>query len=164
MLNKGDWLWPAIWLLPVRNEYGDWPASGEIDIIEARANKQLTTSSSFVDGAQIGISQMTTTLHWGPYFGADNWALTHDQYTLANGDFSDAFHTWVLEWTPQGFAASVDNAVYFNVSTKDGYWSKGNYDMNQPGSFNPWMYGNIDAPFDKEFFIIINLAVGGVSG
>jgi beta-glucanase (GH16 family) len=28
-LPKGDWLWPAIWMLPARNEYGMWPASGE---------------------------------------------------------------------------------------------------------------------------------------
>lgn len=26
----GDWLWPAIWLLPKRSKYGQWPASGEI--------------------------------------------------------------------------------------------------------------------------------------
>lgn len=48
--NKGDWkygkieiraklpagrgLWPAIWMLPTINNYGQWPASGEIDIME----------------------------------------------------------------------------------------------------------------------------------
>jgi beta-glucanase (GH16 family) len=48
--NKGDWLygrikvkakiprgigtWPAIWLLPTDWEYGGWPESGEIDIME----------------------------------------------------------------------------------------------------------------------------------
>ena len=32
-LPKGDWLWPAIWMLPRHNEYGEWPASGEIDIM-----------------------------------------------------------------------------------------------------------------------------------
>lgn len=26
-------LWPAIWLLPENNVYGQWPASGEIDIM-----------------------------------------------------------------------------------------------------------------------------------
>lgn len=26
-------LWPAIWLLPEQNAYGQWPASGEIDIM-----------------------------------------------------------------------------------------------------------------------------------
>ena len=48
--NKGDWLygrvevaarlpqgtgvWPAIWMLPTDWEYGGWPASGELDIME----------------------------------------------------------------------------------------------------------------------------------
>ena len=48
--NLGDWLyckievraklpsgrgtWPAIWMLPTDRVYGDWPASGEIDIME----------------------------------------------------------------------------------------------------------------------------------
>lgn len=25
-----DWMWPAIWLLPVNAAYGEWPASGEM--------------------------------------------------------------------------------------------------------------------------------------
>lgn len=31
-LPKGDWLWPALWMLPVDNTYGRWPLSGEIDV------------------------------------------------------------------------------------------------------------------------------------
>ncbi len=37
-LPRGDWLWPALWMLPVNDTYGAWPASGEIDIMEARGN------------------------------------------------------------------------------------------------------------------------------
>ncbi len=37
-LPRGDWLWPALWMLPVDDEYGAWPRSGEIDIMEARGN------------------------------------------------------------------------------------------------------------------------------
>ncbi|RCH82682.1 hypothetical protein CU098_008177 [Rhizopus stolonifer] len=28
-LPKGDWLWPAIWMLPKDSAYGTWPASGK---------------------------------------------------------------------------------------------------------------------------------------
>lgn len=35
---SGDWLWPAIWMLPVNDTYGPWPKSGEIDIAESRGN------------------------------------------------------------------------------------------------------------------------------
>lgn len=31
-LPTGDWLWPAIWMLPQENKYGKWPLSGEIDV------------------------------------------------------------------------------------------------------------------------------------
>ena len=37
-LPRGDWLWPALWMLPVNDAYGPWPRSGEIDIMEARGN------------------------------------------------------------------------------------------------------------------------------
>lgn len=37
-LPRGDWLWPAIWMLPVGDAYGGWPVSGEIDIMESRGN------------------------------------------------------------------------------------------------------------------------------
>ena len=29
-LPRGDWMWPAIWLMPTNAAYGTWPASGEI--------------------------------------------------------------------------------------------------------------------------------------
>ena len=31
-LPKGDWLWPAIRMLPKDNKYGAWPLSGEIAV------------------------------------------------------------------------------------------------------------------------------------
>lgn len=166
-LPQGDWLWPAIWMIPRYNEYGDWPASGEIDIIEARANKQLTTQSTFMDGANIGIQQMGTTLHWGPYYGADRYNMTHAAYTLPNSAyFSDAFHNWTVEWTPEGFTMSVDEYVYFNKPTpSNGYWNYGNFDEYEPFSSNPWIgSNNTNAPFDQEFYLVINLAVGGTAG
>ncbi|MDF2837595.1 MAG: hypothetical protein K0Q63_3235, partial [Paenibacillus sp.] len=35
-LPAGSGIWPAIWLLPQEQAYGPWPASGEIDIMEAK--------------------------------------------------------------------------------------------------------------------------------
>lgn len=42
-IPRGDWLWPAIWMLPKDNKYGAWPLSGEIDV------------SAFIDSAFDGL-------------------------------------------------------------------------------------------------------------
>jgi beta-glucanase (GH16 family) len=56
-LPRGDWLWPAIWMMPEKSAYGEWPRSGEIDIMEARGN--------VVDYPSGGRDVFTSTLHWG---------------------------------------------------------------------------------------------------
>ena len=61
-LPKGDWLWPAIWMLPKYNEFGNWPASGEIDIVESRGNDPSCSAGS---------DKFGSTLHWGPSWDRD---------------------------------------------------------------------------------------------
>lgn len=56
-LPKGDWLWPALWMLPAQNAYGSWPVSGEIDIVESRGN-----AAGYPPG---GVDTFSSTLHWG---------------------------------------------------------------------------------------------------
>ena len=58
-LPIGDWLWPAIWMMPVNDTYGQWPASGEIDIMESRGNA--------INYPLGGIDSYSSTLHWGIY-------------------------------------------------------------------------------------------------
>jgi len=63
-LPKGDWTWPAIWLLPTNENYGTWPASGEIDLMESRGNSNCPG----LDNNSFG-----STLHWGPNWDQDAW-------------------------------------------------------------------------------------------
>ncbi|KAF8874733.1 concanavalin A-like lectin/glucanase domain-containing protein, partial [Infundibulicybe gibba] len=56
-LPRGDWLWPAIWMLPENDTYGAWPLSGEIDILEARGNAQPYPQGS---------DTVRSTLSYGP--------------------------------------------------------------------------------------------------
>lgn len=49
----------AIWMLPKHNAYGLWPASGEIDLVEARGNLRYMQK-----GVNIGVEQAGSTLHW----------------------------------------------------------------------------------------------------
>ncbi|KAI9291307.1 lipopolysaccharide and beta-1,3-glucan binding protein [Neoconidiobolus thromboides FSU 785] len=153
-LPKGDWIWPAIWMLPADHAYGNWPASGEIDIMEARGN-----DNNYGAG---GRNQVATTLHWGPSWDFNKYTMTTASYKLPNGQsFSDDFHTYTLEWNPTSIVSRVDNNIVLNLPIQNSFWSKGQF----PGSLNnPWQNQPNSAPFNQEFYLIFNVAVGGTNG
>ncbi|KAJ8039654.1 Beta-1,3-glucan-binding protein [Holothuria leucospilota] len=159
-MPKGDWIWPAIWLLPKRNAYGQWPASGEIDLVEVRGNENLKDSS----GTNVGIEQMGQTVHWGPYWPLNGYPNTHVTKNLASGEkFSDAFHKFGLEWTTDSLKFYLDDVETMTVDPgTNGFWEYGGFETGNPGIENPWATSpNKLAPFDQEFYIILNVAVGG---
>jgi beta-glucanase (GH16 family) len=63
-------------------------------------------------------------------------------YTLPGGTVTD-FHTYLLEWTPIAINWFVDGVLYETQTS----WAS---------SLGPY-----PAPFDRPFFILMNLAVGG---
>jgi hypothetical protein len=85
-------LWPAIWLLPRFQDYGNWPASGEIDVVESRGN-----APSYAPG---GRDSMASTLHWGPSWDSNRYDLTTKWTKLqaGQGTFADDFHVFGLVW------------------------------------------------------------------
>ncbi|KAK4446876.1 concanavalin A-like lectin/glucanase domain-containing protein, partial [Podospora aff. communis PSN243] len=164
-LPKGDWLWPAIWMMPQDSVYGDWPRSGEIDIMEARGNDR---------DSGIGRNTVGGALHWGPSSELDMFMKTMGDSHLSRGDYSDDFHTFGLLWSPNYILVYVDmvlkQSIYvpFGKSSGDmysrgGFGSMDNKGAGPPG--NPWALSrNYNAPFDEEFYLILNVAVGGTSG
>lgn len=60
-MPAGDFLWPALWLMPRFSVYGGWPASGEIDLMELRGNRNLFSGATHVGNQQAG-----STMHFGP--------------------------------------------------------------------------------------------------
>lgn len=122
-------LWPAFWMMPADSEYGGWPRSGEIDIMEIKGRIPDNVSS---------------TLHFG---NPHNYIYKNYQYPN-NGKITD-FHVYAVDWTPESMKFSVDGEVYHII--RSGQW----YTDGKGGGENP------DAPFDEDFFIILNLAVGG---
>lgn len=154
---SGDWLWPALWFMPRHNAYGTWPSSGEIDLMETRGNLNLVQGS-----VNIGAEQVSSTLHFGPYPGLNAYSTTYNARNSAAGNgWNNAFHRYGMTWSPTGIAFSVDGVVYNTVSVNSGFWDRGGFASKAPGTQNPWRYGSAMAPFDQEFYLLINLAVGG---
>jgi beta-glucanase (GH16 family) len=137
--NKGDWkygrleikakipkgrgIWPAIWMLPTKSEYGQWPKSGEIDIME---NVGYLPDSVFA------------TVHTQAYNGMHG---THKTNSIFNSSLASEFHVYAVEWNEEKMEFFIDGFKYQQFA-------------NEHKTFETW-------PFNKEFFLLINVAVGG---
>lgn len=154
-LPCGDWAWPAIWFLPRHTMYGSWPGSGEIDLMESRGNV-----GAMLNGKKYGPEAFSSTLHWGPRYDQNRWDLTHSEYQLPSGSFCDAFHTFGMIWTAESISIYLDipSNIVGNFQTKD-MWAKGGYQGN-----NIWQTGGPNAPFDEEYYFVMNVAIGGTGG
>lgn len=165
-LPVGDWLWPAIWMLPVDSKYGVWPASGEIDIAESRGNDRDYYAVSGTQHLPAGNDAVGSTLHWGPDSGEDGYAYTTNgfHYPSSINDLTTGFHVYGMEWTPDGIRTYVDEQLtqitYFKFA-KSGFWTLGDFASNL---VNPWYGGSKATPFDQDFYLVLNVAVGGVNG
>lgn len=156
----GDWLWPAIWMMPAHNSYGQWPASGEIDIAESRGND--------VPGKGFGVDTYFSTLHWGPNFDTNGFKTTTKTLTLPGGrKFSDEFHVFGLYWDEDQLYTYLDDPknVVFSIQFTKSFWDRGqsipSWSKANKKLFNPWRARPRAAPFDQEFYLILNCAVGG---
>jgi len=89
-LPAGDGLWPAFWLLG----QGEWPACGEIDIME-----------------NIGYRNWFSNAMHGPgYFG--NTPLVHRETFPSRADVTQ-WHVYSVDWTPDSIIFKLDgNAIY----------------------------------------------------
>lgn len=152
-LPKGDWLWPAIWMLPRYNDYGNWPASGEIDIMESRGN-----GPNYQFG---GRNQFGSTLHWGPDWTTNSFLKTHQIHT-SSIDLSDDFHVYGLIWNETYIGTYIDreDQVVLDVPINQSFWELGGWGTSRQ---NPWQSRGNAAPFDSEMYLIINVAVGGTN-
>jgi len=162
-MPQGDWLWPAIWMMPRYSTYGSWPASGEIDIVESRGHIGKTRINQSI---LLGRESITSTLHWGPKSHENMYHLTQGIIANKTEDLSKSYHTYGLYWNSTHLMTYFDdpkNVVLTVDLTKDA-WSKGNFEKRFHNTANPWRSGSAAAPFDQEFFLILNLACGGTGG
>jgi beta-glucanase (GH16 family) len=161
-LPEGDWLWPAIWMMPVTDTYGPWPLSGEIDIVESRGNNYTY--------GQGGNNIVSSALHWGPNSANDAWWRTNVKRKALHTTYAKRFHTFGLEWSEKYLFTYVDTrllqVLYTNFNQP--LWQRGNFplsDSNGTRFVDPWSQtGRMSTPFDHDFYLILNIAVGGTNG
>lgn len=140
-LPQGQGIWPAFWMLPSENRYGGWPLSGEIDILEA-VNLNTPGFENTVHG----------TLHYGQVW--PNNQYTGTEYSPPQNTW-EVFHTYAVEWQEGEIRWYVDD-VHFATQTSDG-WFTYYWDGDEKG----FTTGSPAAPFDQNFHLLLNLAVGG---
>lgn len=88
-LPAGDWLWPAIFMLPKDNVYGSWPRSGEIDIMSSRGNN--------VSYAQGGTNIASSALHFGPDPGINGWWRNIVKRKAMHTTYASGYNTFGVE-------------------------------------------------------------------
>lgn len=130
-LPEGQGIWPAIWMMP----------------------KDMECYSGWPACGEIDIMELIGhepdtvygTLHYGlPH------TYTGEKYILPNGKkFSEDFHEFSIEWEPNAIRWYVDGIHY---ATQTNWFSK----QMKDGGQEPY-----PAPFDREFYLQLNLAVGG---
>lgn len=128
----GEGLWPAFWMLPVDESiYGSWAASGELDIMEAKGRLP---------------EQFSCAAHYGGAWPQNSYS--GQEYAYQDGTQITDYHLYSIEWEPNEIRWYVDNECYFTMTD---WYSHDSTGANYPEP----------APFDKPFYIIFNMAIGG---
>ena len=136
-MPEGKGMWPAVWMLGENITSIGWPYSGEIDIMEMVGGSGLE-------------NRVVGTAHWnvGGTFQADGVTKQPylptsygGNYTLSGGEtLANAFHVFSLVWTSSQLIWYIDDVQYHIMAIDNG--------------------AELSA-FQKEFFLIFNVAVGG---
>ncbi len=142
--NKGDWTYGRFEIsakLPAGR--GTWPAIW-----------MLPTRWSYGDGGWPANGEIDVMEHVGYDMGVIHasihcQAYNHPQNTQKSArlyavDVASRYHLYALEWSPTEIKAFVNDSLYFSFQNGNSGWET-------------W-------PFDKEFHLLLNIAVGGTWG
>jgi beta-glucanase (GH16 family) len=142
-LFKGDWTYGRFEIrarLPTTQ--GIWPAFW---LLPSRGRYGSGAAGGEIDimeliGSEPGRSYAT--LHFG-----NPAARSTGYYDLPAGEiYSDDFHTFALEWEPEEIRWYVDGILYHSETE---WFTTARKDAQHP------------APFDQDFHLLVNVAVGG---
>jgi beta-glucanase (GH16 family) len=142
-LDKGDWTFGRMEVrarMPIGQ--GLWPAFW---MLPSDSSIYGTWAASgeidIVEYLGSEPERVLGTIHYGGSYPANVWSSS--DYILSSGTFNDDFHVFAVEWEHGEIRWYVDGIRY---ATRTNWYSTG---------------GPFPAPFDIDFHLLLNLAVGG---
>jgi beta-glucanase (GH16 family) len=123
---------------------GMWPAFWMMPQDDAYGGWAASGEIDIMEAAN-NTTSVGGTIHYGGSW-PDN-TYSGSSYSLGGANFADEYHVYAVEWEPEEIRWYVDD-VHYGTKTS-AQW----YTNTAPG--NPL------APFDQDFYIILNAAVGG---
>jgi beta-glucanase (GH16 family) len=133
----GNGAWSAFWMMGKNFPQVGWPRTGEIDVVEIHKVYSNEFTTNF-------------TVHWcddsrpGPVPCAydPGWIYYSQSRTDFSASLGDDFHVYSAEWTADGIIGKIDGIPYF-------------YRAINPATMDEFL---------EEFFMILNVAIGGTLG
>lgn len=110
-----------------------WPKCGEIDVVE------LGYKDGIVNNTQNKL--ISGALHWENQDNPSNSYASYGRKTTLSVSMNEDFHLYTVEWTPTYIKMFFDNTEYYAMNTNE---------------------SNAEEFRNNPFFIIFNLAVGGI--
>lgn len=94
-IPAGVGTWPAIWMMPSGSMYGQWPKSGEIDIME-----HVGYDNGKIHGS----------IHTEAFYHKINTQKSGQKYVK---DATEEFHVYEIEWLPERIYFKIDGEIYY---------------------------------------------------
>jgi len=141
-LPNWEGMWPAFWLLGANIDEIGWPNCGELDILEHGDYVKDSTSddpgliSSAVHYGPQDYSRQTTNVPGKIFFDTGQERFIRSEKIIQQP--FEEYHTYSMQWTPDKIQFFIDEEMHFQFPMQSQH-----------------------SPFDKPFFLLLNLAVGG---
>jgi beta-glucanase (GH16 family) len=141
-LPNWEGMWPAFWLLGANIDEIGWPNCGELDILEHGDYVKDSTSndpgliSSVVHYGPQDYSRQTTNVPGKIFFDTGQERFIRSEKIIEKP--FEEYHTYSMQWSPDKIQFFIDEELHLEFPMQSQH-----------------------SPFDKPFFLLLNLAVGG---
>lgn len=137
-MPKNKSTWPGFWMSPNNSPYGTgWPDWGEIDIVETKgSNRQFAASDAHWRDKNTPTGQAGSHRNRQGVIPPSKFGTNND---------TTEWHTYGVKWTEGKLEYFIDGELHHTITEFK--------NSNSTGSPN--------GPFDQDFFLRLNLAIGG---